>query len=122
MIERPRTEQLLFFLPVEDPPFVYILFTTQIFQILLHKSRPYKTSSSCEYSCWARTDGRWTYHFFTVLHDDEKRMHHPRDGASPRSASRAANRNIVFTTTGYILFAHRQSDVGCLDVVLAPLP
>ena len=29
---------------------------------------------------------------------------------------------VVFTTARYILFAHRQSDVGCLDFVLAPLP
>ena len=32
-IERPRTEQLLFFLvPVENPPFIQLFFTTQIFK------------------------------------------------------------------------------------------
>ena len=57
-IERPRTEQLLFFLvPVENPPFIQFLFHHANFQILLHKSRPYKKPSSCEYLCWTRTDG-----------------------------------------------------------------
>ena len=32
-MERPRTEQLLFFSPVENPPFVYLFFTSQIFKI-----------------------------------------------------------------------------------------
>ena len=118
-IKRRRTEQLLilFFLPVENPPFVHLFFTTQS---LLHKSRPYKKYIVREYSCWTRTDG--DYHLFTVLHHDGERANRPREGASPHSASRSADKNIVFTTTRYILFAHRQSDVGCLHFVLAPLP
>ena len=57
-----------------------------------------------------------------VLQHDGKRANRPRESASPHSASRAAEKNVVFTTTRYILFAHKQSDVGCLDFVLAPLP
>ena len=64
----------------------------------------------------------WDYHLFTVLHHDGERANRTRKGASPHSASRAADKNIVFTTTRYILFAHRRSDVGCLGFVLAPLP
>ena len=44
----------IFFLPVENPYFVHLFFTTQILQ---HNSRPHKNSSSCECSCWTRTDG-----------------------------------------------------------------
>ena len=45
-IERPRTEQLLFFLPVgiHLSPISDLFSTTQIFQVSLHRSRPYENS------------------------------------------------------------------------------
>ena len=64
-IDRRRTEQLLilFILPVENPPFILLLFTTHI---LLRKSRPHNKSASYEYWRWTRTDGITTYLRFTT--------------------------------------------------------
>ena len=65
-IERPRTEQLLFFFPGLESTFrPFVLHAN--FQFLLRKSRPYKKSSSCEYSCWTHIDGITTsLRFFTT--------------------------------------------------------
>ena len=92
-----RTAACFFFAKVENSPFVHLFFTTQI---LLHKGRPYKGSSS--YSCWTRADGITTYLRF---HHDGERANRIREGAPLPPASRAADKNVVFTTTRYILFA-----------------
>ena len=56
-----------------------------------------------------------------VLRHDGERANRPREGAPPHP-TRAADKNTVFTATRHIVSAHRQSDVGCLDFVLATRP
>ena len=94
-------------------------FTTQV-QTLLHKSRVYKKSASYEYSRWTRTDGIATSLRFSTTTARERTV--TARAPSQHSGSRAADNNTIFTTTRYILFAHGQSDVGCLVFVLGPLP
>ena len=55
---------------------------------------PHRTSTGAGH---VRTDG--DYHLFTVLHHDGERANRTREVASPHSTSRAADKNIVFTTT-----------------------
>ena len=118
-IERRSTEQLLilFFLPVKHPPFVLLFFTSQI---LLHKSRPYKKSAS-----YSSTGAGHVFMGLPLIYGSPPRRGESepsREGASPHSASRAADKNIVFTTTRYMLFAHRQVRCWMLGFRSCPTP
>ena len=63
------TADFVLLLPVENPPFVLLFFTTQI---SLNKSRPYKNSASYEYWRWTRTHGITTYLRFSTTTGRER--------------------------------------------------
>ena len=109
-IKTSRTEQLqfLFRLPVENPPSVHLFFTMQnLLHVRVARTKsPHRTSTRAGHVLTG----------FPLLYGSPPRREesepYPGGRFPTLSASRAADKNILFTATRYIVFAHRQSDHG----------